>query len=68
MVLSERLHVSRVRRRILKKRDKQHFKLHEHCSVRALFTSVVLKAQNTVEESSAPAIRLRIIRFIKCIV
>jgi hypothetical protein len=68
MGLGEHLHVFRVLRRILKKLGAQHFTLREHCSVRAAFAWVVLKAQNTVEEPSAPATQLGTTRFVQCIV
>jgi hypothetical protein len=42
--------VLRVLRRVLKKIGTQRFTLHEHCSVRASFTRVVLKTHYTVEE------------------
>jgi hypothetical protein len=60
MGLSERLHVFfHVLRRIWKKVGTQHFTLHGRCSVRASFTWVVLRAQNTVEEPSAPSYAAR---------
>jgi len=67
MSLSELLHLFSVPFDVFLRNSIHNTSRYTNTSVRAEFTWVVLKAQNTVEEPSTPAIQLRTTRFIKIV-